>query len=168
MADAEKKCPKCHEKVKLLASRCKHCGHEFTSDEMADARKIQRSTSGCAVVLVLGLVIGLLAMCTGGDKTATPAKSAAVVAEEHRKGFHCLSAWDGSNRSLVRQIKAGLRDPDSFEEIETKITPVRSGGVHTASMSYRARNGFGGMNVTTALATIDPVSCEATVISSGE
>lgn len=81
-------------------------------------------------------------------------KAEAVAAEEReerRKGFHCLSSWDGSHREFRNAVKDAMRDPDSFEHVETRVTPVDEDGWHILAMSYRARNGFGGMNVGTAI-----------------
>ena len=89
----------------------------------------------------------------------------AEAAEEQRKGFHCLSAWDGAHRDFRRDVKNMMRDPDSFEDIETRITPVNSEGYHNILMTYRARNGFGGMNVGQALGLVRNSDCKATVIS---
>ncbi len=71
-------------------------------------------------------------------------------AENRRKGFHCLNAWDGSHGEVVTLVKGSLRDPGSFEHISTKVTPANEMGLHTFFMEYRARNGFGGMNVITS------------------
>jgi len=101
------------------------------------------------------------------EREADEAATLTEKAENARKGFNCLSGWDGSNASLVSQVKNQLREPDSFEHAETKITPRSASGQHTVVMKYRARNGFGGMNVGEALATIDGASCEATVITAG-
>ena len=86
-----------------------------------------------------------------------PAKSW-EVSEKERKGFHCQSAWDGSIRSVVRNVKYKMKDPKSFEHIRTRITPV-SNGKHTVIMSYRGRNGFGGMVVETEYTTVSNSSC---------
>lgn len=75
-------------------------------------------------------------------------------------GEHCLSGWDGSNRDLVRQVKAGMREPDSFEHVETRIYG-NDNGEHGLWMTFRARNGFGGMNVEKVYARIDHESCKA-------
>ena len=77
-----------------------------------------------------------------------------MEAANRRKGFHCLSAWDGSHRGVKQYVENNMRDPDSFEHIETSITPVDQAGKHTLLMKYRARNGFGGMNVAIAVRLI--------------
>lgn len=75
-------------------------------------------------------------------------------------GEHCLSGWDGANRDLVRQVKASMREPDSFEHVETRIYG-NDNGEHGLWMTFRARNGFGGMNVERVYARIDHESCKA-------
>ncbi len=79
--------------------------------------------------------------------------------EEKRKGFHCLSAWDGSHRDLKAAVKRALRNPDSFEHIQTLITPRNADGLHRVTMQYRAQNGFGGMNVEYQVAMISNSTC---------
>jgi hypothetical protein len=86
-----------------------------------------------------------------------------LAAEKNRKGFHCLSNWDGSHKGVTNYIKTQLREPDSYEHIETRITPVDSDGNHTLIMQYRARNGFGGMAVELATATVKNTDCSATM-----
>lgn len=95
----------------------------------------------------------------------TPDQAAIEAAEKRKAGFHCLSSWDGSHRDLVRALKLTLRDPDSFEHIETKITPVNDKGEHGLMMNYRARNGFGGMNVGSLLASVKNSDCSFEIIA---
>ncbi|MBB4255287.1 MULTISPECIES: hypothetical protein [Rhizobium] len=80
-------------------------------------------------------------------------------ADDKRKGFHCLSAWDGSNRHLVDAVKESLRDPSSFEHAETKIGPVNEQGLHFITMNFRAKNGFGGTNIESATGIIRQSDC---------
>jgi len=53
-----------------------------------------------------------------------------------------------------------MRDPDSFEHVETRIYG-NDNGEHGLWMTFRARNGFGGMNVEKVYARIDHDSCKA-------
>lgn len=85
--------------------------------------------------------------------------------EKRRKGFHCLSSWDGSHRAFKRAVRDSMRNPSSFEHIETRITPVDENGQHTLLIKYRAENGFGGMSVGEAMALIDNETCNATPLS---
>lgn len=91
---------------------------------------------------------------------AEEARIAAEKAETNRKGFHCLSAWDGSMPALERYVEDNLRDPDSYEHIETRIAPVSADGMHTVIMKYRARNGFGGMTIGYASGEITNKGCQ--------
>ena len=120
---------------------------------------------GCGIVIFFLVVIGL-------DRCSQPREiteeelqareeAAAQKAEDRIKGFHCLSDWDGSNVSLVKSVKARLRDPDSFQHVDTLITPVSDEtDKHGVSMTYRARNGFGGLNLSRAVGEVDPNSCQ--------
>jgi len=90
---------------------------------------------------------------------------AAEDAEKREQGFHCLSSWDGSHRALVAEIKSQLRDPDSFKHVDTRITPKDDAGNHTLIMEYRAKNGFGGMNVGQALATVRNADCSFRIVA---
>jgi len=91
-------------------------------------------------------------------------QAAQAKAEERRNGFHCLSAWDGSHRALKSNTEQRMRNPDSFEHIETRITPVSSDGTHKVIMRFHAENGFGGMTIGMAVATVDNSSCSASEI----
>lgn len=73
-------------------------------------------------------------------------------AEDRRKGFHCLSPWDGSHREFELLVKRHMNDPDSFEHVSTRVTPVQSDtGRHTIIMEFRGRNAFGGVVTNTAI-----------------
>lgn len=99
------------------------------------------------ILMMLGAVVVLMAML--GDNDIIPdAQAGRDVSEEDRvAGFHCLNTYDGSHHWFTSAIKERLRDPNSFEHISTKVTPVSENGTHTIRMKYRARNGFGGMTV---------------------
>lgn len=116
---------------------------------------------GCTFIVIVGAIYGLT-QCTK-DEPPTAAEMAAEeakIAEDTRKGFHCLSGWDGSHADLVTRVKVGLRNPGSFEHVDTLITPVNSKtGKHGVSMTFRSENGFGGTNVGRAVGEVDPVSC---------
>lgn len=72
--------------------------------------------------------------------------SAEERAEEKRQGFHCLSAWSGGHAKLMDEVKRKLRDPSSFEHVRTTVTPVSNEGTHWMRMTFRAKNGFGGLD----------------------
>ena len=114
-----------------------------------------------ALIALIGLFIFALSRCSGGEPDP---KVAARAAEDRRNGFHCLSPWDGSSRQAKEALRGSLRDPNSLEVVETKIAPVKD-GVHSLVMTYRARNGFGGMNVGRALFSVNHETCAATLLA---
>ena len=85
--------------------------------------------------------------------------------EEVRKGFHCLSDWNGSHSAVVKFTKEQLRDPKSFEHDKTLVWPVSSDGTHQLVMQYRAKNGFGGMTAGVVKAFYSNSDCKATIKS---
>jgi flagellar biosynthesis GTPase FlhF len=90
------------------------------------------------------------------------------LAEERaarRTGFHCLSSWDGSHRAFRDAVRDQMREPNSFEHIETRVTPVDENGMHTILMQYRARNGFGGMNVGAAFGQYRNDNCNFIILT---
>jgi hypothetical protein len=64
----------------------------------------------------------------------------------------------------VKYVKENLRDPASYDHIETRISPVSKKGEHVLIMKYRAKNGFGGMNVESLVATVKNGTCQATIM----
>ncbi len=55
---------------------------------------------------------------------------------------------------LESQVKDSLRDPSSFELIGYGGGVIDADGTQPILMKFRARNGFGGMNVEAARATV--------------
>lgn len=91
---------------------------------------------------------------------AEEAKEQAAADEEARSGLHCLSKWNGALPALVNVVEPTMRNPDSFEHIETRITPRDNDGNHNVLMSFRAENGFGGMNVESAFGLVRGSDCK--------
>ncbi len=110
----------------------------------------------------------------GGNGSAQKDAASQQQRDDSRSdGSHCLSAWDGSNRSLKEQIKSAARNPDSFEHIDTRfgsaVANEKTGRLeHPVVMRFRSQNGFGGMNVGVAVASVDNEKCDATVINVSE
>ena len=97
--------------------------------------------------LYLLLFLGVCLACGG--------PSAEEEAEHREKGFHCLSPWDGSHTALERLVKRRLKDPDSYEHVETRVSKKGADGLHSVYMTYRAKNSFGGFVVGTATGKYD-------------
>lgn len=94
------------------------------------------------------------------EKEAKEAAVQSKIAKDKRFGLNCLSSWDGSLVEFRDAIKAQMRDPDSFQHIETRVLPVDDRGRNTIMMNYRSRNGFGGMNVGQAIGEFSNSTCE--------
>ncbi|HEU0098718.1 MAG TPA: hypothetical protein VFQ67_08065 [Allosphingosinicella sp.] len=176
MNSDEKICPRCAEAVKKEALVCKHCGHEFAAAGASAAPAAGPAGVAARPKRKLGLLgcLGLGVVAIGAISvfsTAMPedpkvkAQKEAEEATRKQKGFHCLSSWDGSHKGVVESVKAGLRNPKSFEHVETKILPVNKKGEHELVMTYRAQNGFGGMNVSGVTARIKNSDCSAVAVT---
>ena len=125
--------------------------------------KVIAGTAICigALAIVLGACQGPSA-AEQAEERREKAAEAAEVREERRKGFHCLSDWDGNHNGFERLVKRQLKDPDSMDTIETRVGP-NEGGVHQIRMDFRARNSFGGMTIGTAVGTFRNNGCKATL-----
>lgn len=88
------------------------------------------------------------------------ASGAAKDQEAIVTGEHCLSGWDNSFPPLVNAVKEQLRDPSSFEHVETVRSPVDAKGKFGLIMTFRAANGFGGKNVEAVGVEVDAASCD--------
>lgn len=166
------KCPNCDKPVDTNIGTCFSCGTNVMPSGVRESQRNESNDTGGALVQVIAacVVVGLFYLLFSWLSDDEPtkedlAKQANERAEDRRKGFHCLSGWDGSHTAVKSSIKEKMRDPSSFEHIETKITPIDEKGNHVLYMKYRAKNGFGGMNVATAKAVIDNSSCKATILS---
>ena len=122
----------------------------------------QNAAIGCLVIVIAGVAV-IVACSVYVTSDSEP--SDAEKAEEKRKGFHCLSPWDGNHDGLEALIKTQLKDPDSMETIETRMTPVNANGNHRIVLKYRARNSFGGMVESQATGSVDNDTCKATLLT---
>ncbi len=98
---------------------------------------------------------------TEAEKAYVDAVVMAQAEKEKAHGFQCLSAWNGSHRGLERAVKDSLNDPDSFEHVETLTWPVGTDGRNQIMMTFRAKNGFGGVITSRAIGTFDNTNCDA-------
>jgi hypothetical protein len=182
----EKECPRCADRINARSAVCRFCGYEFgrarapqvpAQDEPKKSRVLVSVGGLLGILLLLRIFNGdgvpltyeerAAAASVRADKEARrqadrAAAKAAEVAEEvaeREAGFHCLRPWDGAHNGVERWVKDNLREPDSYEHIETRITPKDEAGRHMLVMKYRARNGFGGMNIESVVATIDNATC---------
>ena len=104
----------------------------------------------------LPMVVGIAAILLFGANMLFRGGSSGANQPEYAR---CLSSWDGSNRAFVEEVRARLREPSSFEHMSTVVGDDLGRGSRRIVMTYRARNGFGGMNIETAQAILSPTNC---------
>lgn len=112
-----------------------------------------KSARGCLFVVIFLIFCGYL--LTSGDDAGQPEKPLTVEEQRTKTIERAFSSWDGSHRATENRLKSALKDPDSYEHIETKYN---DNGDHIAVLlKYRARNSFGGMTIgyVKSTATID-------------
>lgn len=91
-------------------------------------------------------------------------REAQELAEKLRqiaRGQHCLTG--GMHFPFLDYIRAQMREPESLEHIKTTMGYIDDNGHHRLVIAYRARNGFGGMNVGEAVARVENATCALTV-----
>lgn len=89
------------------------------------------------------------------EQKAKADAEAGCLAELRRHPAVENSAWDGSVWQAENYLKRYLlRDPDSYESVGWTRVKRNCNG-YTVSGTYRARNGFGGMNLESAVFEFD-------------
>lgn len=77
----------------------------------------------------------------------------------------CLLKWDGSCPAVEDYLKKNLKDPKSYEHIETQS--ANNGDYEVVVTKYRARNGFGGYTIGYIQAKVS-MNCELISVDSFE
>jgi hypothetical protein len=72
----------------------------------------------------------------------------ACEAELKKAAVVTNSAWDGSVLQAVKYLNETLKEPDSFQAIAWGSVKRTCDG-YAVFVKYRARNGFGGMRIST-------------------
>ena len=118
--------------------QCKECSKEISSDARVCPHCGKKQGQGCAttaiwvVFCLLGFCVLLAVISQMSDTPKTPQEAAADAA----KGAHLKAMIDSA-----MALRNAMRDPDSFKL--TQVLDMPDGAV---CYSYRARNGFGGMD----------------------
>jgi hypothetical protein len=102
---------------------------------------------GCLIAILLGLSLGI-GLCTSQNKAPEAPKSKNLDGNE--VGQPLVMGKTGCERTLKKM----LRDPESLQKDEYTITEA-SPTAWAANLSFRSRNGFGGMNPAQAICTFD-------------
>jgi len=97
----------------------------------------------------LVILAAALALSSCGEASGTNPRDAQTK---------CLSGMSGAHLEMRRVVRSRMREPSSFEHIETRVTAPVSNR-QTVFMTFRARNGFGGMTLGAARADINHATC---------
>lgn len=161
-------CSECGKEMSPQAAACPHCGHPLDGrpDTAPATKKVSRAGqvrekepffskgSGCALfVVALFIFFGVVGYINTPPKTEEELEAERrykAQEEEQRHWKVQNSAWDGSVVQVEQWLKKSLRDPDSFEAVTWgRVKKTESG--YQVTLTYRAKNGFGGVNVTNAV-----------------
>lgn len=147
------KCTVCGGKVSSTADICPHCG---ATDEEVDIvynapEKPITDWRAVLLLLIVGAVVINFNLSTTieDDRESIPVENIKTEAQLQYEA----EAKRISNRNrdaqvaLRRYIRDNLRDPDSYDIIYTSKALEHSNGTFSMQHKYRAKNGFGGMNV---------------------
>lgn len=88
---------------------------------------------------------------------AAEARTASTKAD----GSYCSGVWDGSNASLVDEVKQELRDPSSFEHQDSWFSAPDDRGLVKVKMIFRSKNAFGGFETGEAIGWVEQQRCKA-------
>jgi DNA-directed RNA polymerase subunit RPC12/RpoP len=131
------KCRECGADVSDKAAACPSCGVKRPIRE--------RSLGfGCLAVLVFAGIIGVIAA-----KVAPTSATSSTASSDSSKGFEMLTACQV-------EVQQHLRDPDSavFPNAimeQSAYVPRERNGIFSETFQFRAKNGFGGYNMSTAV-----------------
>lgn len=133
------KCRECGNQVSSKAQSCPQCG-----------ARIARKPMGCGaligLVLLGAFIVAIVSTVNREDNTKpAPPQTPEQIAAKKKKDEAVARAQIGA-----RLLKQAMRDPDSFKLSQALV--MDSGAV---CYEYRARNGFGGMNVGHAVLSED-------------
>lgn len=129
------RCPECNKEISNKANACPHCGHS----------KGTPKSYGCGTIILL-LIIGTVIYGALKPKTPqipqplTPKTTEQIHAEKVANLF-----FMGKSIRCENWIKQHLKDPDSFETIETKYLDKKDFVI--VNVKYRAKNSFNGFVV---------------------
>ena len=124
----------------MALKKCTECGHDVSTQAVACPQcgaKIKKPTSLITKILATIFALGIAAavLIPKAETSAADSASSAKKAADPKR-----EAAFQKTLTVVRSIKASLRDPSSVEW--STITANEDASV--VCVSYRARNGFGG------------------------
>ncbi len=122
----------CHECKNQVSSDAKHCP--------SCGAKQDRPVSKLGLLLAILLGVSVF-QCTRPESKTVPTKTPEEIAAEEAQAKASRARYSFA-AEFVKAIQTTLRDPDSLV-VETLLV---NEDATTGCASYRAKNGFGGMN----------------------
>ena len=172
-------CHECSNQVSSSAVACPHCGAPVKKP-MNYGPKASALTYKWPLIAIFGCTALVIIFAIMYPPESTAPQVSEEVLEmrriaalenkqindraDQRRGFHCLSIYDGSHRDFKQAVKSRLENPSSFKHVETRVTPIKN-NTHTIYMKYRAENGLGATITETATGNVLSSSCKVQVIS---
>lgn len=87
------------------------------------------------------------------ERDAEEQRRIARAASQEQRMKEQFSAWDGSHHGVVAAVKATMKNPASFEHVETRY--VDTGKGLRVIMTFRGTNSFGGVVPNRVIAEVD-------------
>ena len=133
------RCSSCKKDVPEGAKFCPACGRAIETE------KPKKNDDWRNLGIAGAIIVAVFFLASTGDTESEREPKAQPSAREQRinRGF---SIWNGSHRALTGQNKANLKDPSSFEHVETRYTD-HGDDTLTVTTHYRAKNSFGALVV---------------------
>lgn len=159
---AQKKCWQCAEMIQAEALVCPlcHAKQRLAYPMPKSEGRMHPALIAVAAVAVV-FVAGVAMMIETREPAAEPSRST-PIADQY--GGCLMRGLGNQSPNFAGLVKRRLRNPASFEHVETTVGPVKD-GVFPATMTYRATNGFGGVDTYTAAGLIEVAGCKAKVLA---
>jgi hypothetical protein len=104
---------------------------------------MKKESKSLPIAFLLICIILYFIMCGDNKKLATPEKKEEVVLPSTSESeVTPFSLYDGSLPQLERYVKKTMKDPDSYEHIETRHWVM--GDHMVVKMQFSGKNSFGG------------------------
>lgn len=129
-------CRQCGKNVANIASKCPHCG----AQSPGVSKKVLWIIYASIAAAVTTCVFSSGSECKDGDTACQRKKEAEALSAKYKAlPFNCAAAWEIQN-------KRNLRDPDSLKfDYDSATIGTSKKGDPIVALTYRAKNGFGGI-----------------------